>query len=403
MSWFSRLRSAPLPLQLLALAAVFVLIGAVLTFVYVKTIRSQYGVLFANLRPQDAATIVAELDKQKVPYRIENDGSTILAPQEQVPKLRLELMNTELPLKGTVGFELFNKSDMGLTEFAQQINYQRALQGELARTIMSLANVTEARVHLALPEHTIFAADRQPPKASVILTTKDASVPGAGVVKGIQRLVAAAVPDLKIDDVVVIDGRGGIISGPSEASFGFGPALSPAVNAGGDDRGYLEQAYQATVQQALQISFPDKQFDVAVWVKTGLLNVSLDTLAPQDARDFSLSVAVTPMNPTDQAGQNAIRNVVNAAIQAGPQDVVIVHPAAAASSPEPQARSPDPVFKKGLPIQPADVRSMIIGLGVVLIGVALFGLKRRDGRRAMSAAKRQRYATRLRMLLQAEG
>jgi flagellar M-ring protein FliF len=114
--------------------------------------RVDYQVLFADLQPQDTAVMVAELDRMKVPYKIGSDGNTILVDGAVVHSTRLKLMGKDLPLHGTAGFELFNNADFGMTEFAQKINYQRALQGELTRTIMSLSEVRDARVHLALPE-----------------------------------------------------------------------------------------------------------------------------------------------------------------------------------------------------------------------------------------------------------
>ena len=115
-------------------------------------LRADYQVLFAELSPQDAAAMTAELERLKVPYRLADEGASILVEKEQVYAVRMKLMGKDLPLHGAVGFELFNNSDFGMTEFAQKINYQRALQGELTRTILSLAQVKDARVLLVLPE-----------------------------------------------------------------------------------------------------------------------------------------------------------------------------------------------------------------------------------------------------------
>jgi flagellar M-ring protein FliF len=171
-------------------------------------LRSDYQILFGNLREQDAATIVAELERQKLPYRLADGGTTVLVPQSQVHGTRLKVMSKELPLKGTVGFELFNNADLGLTEFAQKVNYQRALQGELARTIMSLAEIDSARVHLSMPDSGLFRRAGAKPRASVALMTKAGQELPADTVRGIQRLVAAAVPELEPHEVTVIDPRG---------------------------------------------------------------------------------------------------------------------------------------------------------------------------------------------------
>src|SRR5579872_7380692 len=188
MSFFEDLKSSPRN-QILSILAVFVLICGIGAATYFLFLRSPYSTLFTNLRTSDAATIVADLDKNKVPYRLQDSGSTILVPSNIVDATRLNIMSEDLPIKGTVGFELFNKSDMGLTEFAQKINYQRALQGELARTIMAMDSVDEARVHLALAEPTVFRDDQKPPKAAVTIISRPGRRLTDSTIRGIQRLV----------------------------------------------------------------------------------------------------------------------------------------------------------------------------------------------------------------------
>ena len=147
----------------------------VLGAVWFFALRTDWTPLFTQLRPSDAATIVADLDRKKIAYRLADGGTAILVPADQADSARLDVMTGDLPLKGTVGFELFNKSDVGLTDFAQKINYQRALQGELERTIMTLDGINSARVHLSLGEDRIFRDDRVPPKASVTIRMRKGS------------------------------------------------------------------------------------------------------------------------------------------------------------------------------------------------------------------------------------
>src|SRR5205085_1424775 len=208
----------------------------------------------SSLRTMDAATIVAELDKQKVPYRLEQGGTTITVPEDQVDSTRLAVMGQDLPLKGQVGFELFNKSDMGLTDFAQKINYQRALQGELARTIMTVDAVDSARVHLSLSEHGIFRDDRVAAKASVTLVPRPGHRLTVPTVIGIQRLVAAAVPELEASNVVVIDEDGRVIGSELGANE---PAESP-------ERQRLESRYERDVRRAIAGIAP-VDATVSVW------------------------------------------------------------------------------------------------------------------------------------------
>ena len=170
--------------------------------------RTDYHVLFADLSNGDAASMVAELERLKTPYQLTDGGKTILVPQELVYKTRLKVMGKELPLHGAVGFEVFNNADFGMTEFVQKVNYQRAVQGELTRTILSMDDVQSARVHLAIPEQGLFKKALSKPKASVTLVMKPGRVLEPDQVKGIARLVAASVPDMQIMDVTILDQHG---------------------------------------------------------------------------------------------------------------------------------------------------------------------------------------------------
>lgn len=170
--------------------------------------RADYQVLFADLSAADAAAMTAELDKLKTPYQLGGEGRTILVPQDMVYKTRLKLMGKELPLHGAVGFEVFNNADFGMTDFVQKVNYQRAIQGELQRTILSIDDIQSARVHLAVPEQGLFKRQAAKAKASVTIGMKTGHALGPEQVLGIQRLVAAAVPDLTPADVTVLDQHG---------------------------------------------------------------------------------------------------------------------------------------------------------------------------------------------------
>lgn len=172
------------------------------------TLRPGYQVLFRDLKPRDASAIVAELDKQKIPYRLDESTAAILVPEDDARAARVKLLSGDLKLSGVVGLELFNNSDLGLTDFAQKVNYQRALQGELARTIMTLDEIELARVHLTLPEATIFRREQASPKASVAVFVRDGETLTPATVLGIQRLVAASVPEMKPNDVTILDSRG---------------------------------------------------------------------------------------------------------------------------------------------------------------------------------------------------
>ena len=171
-------------------------------------VRDDYQILFSDLNPQDAAAMVGELEKLKTPYKLADDGKTILVEGDTVYKTRLKLMGKGLNLQGSVGFEIFNNAEFGMTEFAQKVNYQRALQGELARTIMGFEEIKSARVHLVLPESGLFKRENAKPKASVSIAMKDDAVLTPDQIFGIQRLVAASVPEINPSEVTVVDQRG---------------------------------------------------------------------------------------------------------------------------------------------------------------------------------------------------
>jgi flagellar M-ring protein FliF len=172
-----------------------------------------YGVLFSELRESDAAEITSTLDQMQVPYRLADEGKTILVPDSQVYETRMKLVSQGVPKGGSVGFELFKDSDYGVTEFAQKVNFQRALQGELERTITSLDEVASARVHLTIRRSDLFTQDQESSKASVTLNLRPGKHLDAREVAGVQRLVASAVEGLTPDAVVVLDEKGMVLSG----------------------------------------------------------------------------------------------------------------------------------------------------------------------------------------------
>ncbi|GAM09699.1 flagellar M-ring protein [Geobacter sp. OR-1] len=182
--------------------------------------RTDYKPLFANLTTEDAGEIVKKLKDQKVPYRLSADGKAILVPAEKVYDLRLTLASEGLPQGGGVGYEIFDRKNFGMTEFVQKLNYQRALQGELSRTISQLAGVEQARVHLAIPEKSLFKDAEKPPTASVVLKIKGGRSLKEADVQGVVHLVAASVEGLDTEHVTVLDGKGKILSrgGPGDAT-----------------------------------------------------------------------------------------------------------------------------------------------------------------------------------------
>ena len=174
--------------------------------------KTDYRPLFANLTGEDAGEIVKKLKEQKVPYQISDDGKAILVPSDKVYELRLSLASDGLPQGGGVGFEIFDRKNFGMTEFVQKLNYQRALQGELSRTISQIAGVESARVHLALPEKSLFKDAEKPATASVVLKMHSNRVLREGEVQGVMHLVASSIEGMDPDNVTVLDSRGKVLS-----------------------------------------------------------------------------------------------------------------------------------------------------------------------------------------------
>ena len=174
--------------------------------------QSDYRILFSNISERDGGSIIAALEQMNVPYRFNEGGSAILIPGTRVHEVRLRLATQGLPKGGGVGFELMENQKFGISQFAEQVNYQRGLEGELARTIQSIGAVQGARVHLAIPKPTVFLREELKPSASVMVSLYPGRSLDPMQIVGIQNLVAASVPNLAVAGVTVIDQSGAMIS-----------------------------------------------------------------------------------------------------------------------------------------------------------------------------------------------
>ncbi|NLW07554.1 MAG: flagellar M-ring protein FliF [Clostridia bacterium] len=183
-------------------------------------LQPQYVPIFSNLQQRDAAAVVEKLKELDVPYRLAGEGTTILVPKDQLYQLRLDLAGSGVLTSGQ-GFELFDKNRLGMTDFERNLDYQRALQGELQRTIAALDEVEDARVHLVIPQPTVFLREQQPPSAAVMLKLKPLAQLKPEQVKGIMELVAASVAGLELEAIRVIDTQGNVLSEGLDDSTGL--------------------------------------------------------------------------------------------------------------------------------------------------------------------------------------
>jgi flagellar M-ring protein FliF len=170
--------------------------------------RTDYKVLYTDLTKDDSATVSRMLEEGKISYQVKDDGKTILVPEDMVEIWRLEIAKKGVNFTGTVGYEVFDKQAFGTTSFVQKINKQRALEGELVKTIMHIKGITRARIHLSIPESSPFVSERKPPGASVVLDLERGVTMTNDEIKGIQSLVSSSVDGMRSHNVVVIDSRG---------------------------------------------------------------------------------------------------------------------------------------------------------------------------------------------------
>lgn len=185
---------------------------AVMAGVWIWSQQPDYRVLFSNFNDRDGGAIVASLQQMNVPYKFAEGGGAILVPASQVHDARLKLAAQGLPKGGNVGFELMENQKLGVSQFLEQVNFQRALEGELARSIESIAAVQAARIHLALPKASVFVRDQQKPTASVLLNLHSGRTLDAQQVSAIVHLVASSVPDLPTKNVTIVDQDGNLLS-----------------------------------------------------------------------------------------------------------------------------------------------------------------------------------------------
>lgn len=299
------------------IGGIFTVVVAVLGLAYFLLLRQDYVILFADIREQDTAEIVEELGRLGLDYRLADGGHAILVPEDSEEEARIAIAGADIAMGGVVGFELFNESDMGLTEFAQQVNYQRALQGELARTIMMMDGIAFARVHVSLPERTLFRDEELIPQAAVAIQPRPGHVINGENVAGIQRLIASSVPELTVDRVSVLDQHGRLVS------------LDPPVSTLGQpelgEQEALEAYFRARAREAVEPLLPGVEFAIRVNAVRFFSRDRSDDAAEeitdgrQEARrDFALNVALRTKYELAAEDQATIRDMIAQAVALEP-------------------------------------------------------------------------------------
>jgi flagellar M-ring protein FliF len=203
--------------QRILIAAVVLLLGGGLFWFARNRADADYKPLVTGLAPEDAAAVVQKLKEASVDYRLSDTGGVISVPSAKIAELRLELAAAGLPKTGRIGYEIFDKSNLGATDFVEHVNYRRALEGELERSLASMAGVEQARVHLTFAKDSVFLDSREPAKASVMLKLKPETRLSQRNVIAVGRLVANAVEGLSPDAVSVVDMQGNLLSKASQS------------------------------------------------------------------------------------------------------------------------------------------------------------------------------------------
>ncbi|MEW5744000.1 MAG: flagellar basal-body MS-ring/collar protein FliF [Nitrospirota bacterium] len=237
-----QIKSWPLKKKI-ALVSLLVLTAAVMAGIMLWSQRVDYQVLYSNLTNEDAGQVITRLKELKIPYRV--DGHAIYVPSTKVYELRLELAAQGMPQGGGVGFEIFDKTQIGVTEFVQRLNYIRALQGELSRTIRQLSEVEHARVHIAIPERTLFSEKEDKPTASVVVKLKAGRVLSQGQIGGMVHLISSSVEGMSPNNVTVIDNMGNLLSKPTE-----GDVIADAKQLGYQKN--VDKEYEGRLQSMLE-------------------------------------------------------------------------------------------------------------------------------------------------------
>jgi flagellar M-ring protein FliF len=274
----SRLRtllSAFSTTQLVTLAGTFVLVVGIVAGSAWWLNAPTYVLLFSDMDAESAQKVVSRLKDANIPYLLDDGGRGIRVPQDKVDELRLELSAESLPASGRVGFELFDRTQFGATQFLEQVNYRRALEGEIARTIGTISEVSHARVHIAMGKDTLFGEPR-PAKASVVLKLRGTRPPSAATINGIGNLVASSVEGLRPEAVVILDSYGRPLARPQDGEH------DPMGTAQMERQQRLERELSARVVALLEpVVGPDRvRVNVAIKLDPQSLEETLESWDP---------------------------------------------------------------------------------------------------------------------------
>ncbi|NOZ06843.1 MAG: flagellar M-ring protein FliF [Chloroflexi bacterium] len=232
--------------------------GVVLVGFFALWVRSpDYAVLLSGLSEQDAAAVVESLKKNNVPYQLDDTSSVVLVPASRVAEVRLSLAKEGLPKGGEVGFELFDTTNLAMTDFTQKVNYQRALEGELARTIDSIDSVQKSRVHIVIPQPSLYSQEENTTTASILLDLKPGRTLNNAQIAGVTHLVSGSVEGLKPENLTIIDTHGNVLNGSSAGNGSSGTSLDLSTSQMEQQRQVEEQIRRKVQAMLNQVEGPN--------------------------------------------------------------------------------------------------------------------------------------------------
>src|SRR3954452_9102357 len=246
--------------QLVTIALVVTLVGAGLAAFLHWNRERGFKPLFTGMSSEDAGAIVQKLKESGTEFRLAANGSSVLVPEARVDELRLEMSGAGLPKTGRVGFELFDKNNLGITDFTEHVNYRRALEGELERSIKTLSSIEQARVHLTFPKESVFLDFREPAKASVLVSTRAGAHLSSQNVQAISNLVASAVEGLMPDAVSILDMQGNLLNRPRKHSADGNEPSEASL----DYKHQIEKDLVAKIESTLEPLLGEGHFRVGV-------------------------------------------------------------------------------------------------------------------------------------------
>ncbi|HLB79476.1 MAG TPA: flagellar basal-body MS-ring/collar protein FliF [Dongiaceae bacterium] len=291
------------PARLVTLGGVAAALIVFLLYVTSRLAGPDMALLYADLEAVDSSKIVQRLEASGTPYELRGDGSRIMVPRDQALRLRMAMAAEGLPSGGSVGYEIFDRTEaFGTTSFVQQVNHLRALEGELARTIGSIAQVRSARVHLVIPERELFSRDRPEPSASIILVVAGPGSIEKAQVLAIQHLVASAVPGLKPSSISIVDNQGTLLARGAEGG-------DQPTGAGAEE---LRLAYESRMTRAIEdllqrsLGYGKARAEVSVEMDFDRVTTNSETFDPDGQVIRSTQTVEEQADSTDGAAGDAV-------------------------------------------------------------------------------------------------